>query len=222
MIGRGKAARVYKIEGKPHALARKEFSPILPVRLWNDFFYSSPHPLATETGIRYAYWKRRLAHRLCALSASGVRIPDAVEFSRGGFILRFVEGLFPGIGERRTVYSAAGKLEIFFNRIGMPAWSFSRLNPFSISNFILKDREIYVIDYEQSVPVPDARRNINYDTVYFDDVRAFIESSKKRIVDKLGERESRLLTEAFERARECYAKLDIRPRAITRFINSLS
>ena len=48
LIGRGKAAKVYKIAEGPRSLVRKEFSPIYPVRLWNWFFYKSLHPLDTE------------------------------------------------------------------------------------------------------------------------------------------------------------------------------
>ena len=219
LIGRGKAARIYKTDEDPHSLTRKEFSPIHHVRLWNWFFYNSPHPLATEPGHKYAYWKRRLAHRLCEYLDCNIHIPDALRFSPRGFALKYIDGHMPAGRDRRIVYTAVRKLEDFFNNIGMPTWSFSRRNPFSVSNFIFKDKIIYVIDYEQSVPVPDSRRNIAYDVIYFDDVRSFITDNKQLILNRLGGHEMQCLTEALELAGECYAKLDVRPKIITKFIN---
>lgn len=219
LIGRGKAARVYKIEGPSSVLTRKEFSPICHVKLWNRFFYNSPHPLTAETGHKYAYWKRRLAHRLCKYPDCGIHIPDALELSPGGFTLMYAEGRPPGRGDKRALRAVTRRLEDFFDSIGMPTWSFSRRNPFSNSNFILKDGTIYIIDYEQSVPVPDSKKNINYDVIYFNEVSGFIKDNRRRILDKLGEDETRRLAEALESARTCYAELDIRPKLITKIIN---
>ena len=219
-IGRGKAARVYRIDGAPPFLTRKEFSPICHVRLWNWFFYNSPHLLTTETGYKYAYWKRRIAHRLCEYLDCGVHIPDALELSPDGFKLRYVEGRPPSMGDRQALRTAIRKLEDFFDSIGMPTWSFSRRNPFSNSNFILKDKIVYVIDYEQSVPVPDSRGNIGYDIIYFEDVHKFITDNRKCILDKLGENQTQHLTEAFESAKEYHSKLDVRPKMITKIFNA--
>ncbi len=220
LIGHGKTAKVYKIDVSPRGLARKEFSPIHHVKLWNRFFYSSPHPLTTEAGHKYAYWKRRLAHRLCKYLNSDVHIPDALQFSHKGFTLKYIEGRPPARSDKRALYRVVKRLEHFFDYIGMPTWSFSRRNPFSHSNFILKNDKIYVVDYEQSVPVPDSKGKIEYDAVYFDDTRTFITDNKQRILDRLGEREMRRLTEALELTKGHYTKLDIRPRIITRFINT--
>lgn len=219
LIGRGKAARVYKIDGTPDILTRKEFSPILHVKLWNWFFYNSPHPLTTETGHKYAYWKRRLAHRLCKYLDRDIHIPDALQLFGNGFTLTYIDGHLPALSDKRIFSAATRKLEIFFNDIGMPTWSFSRKNPFSHSNFILKDSAVYIIDYEQSVPVPDSRGHMGYDVIYFNEVHDFIDDNRKRILDKLGQDEMQRLTEAFESARECQTKLDLRPKIITRCIN---
>ena len=221
LIGRGKTARVYKIDGVTQLLSRKEFSPIHHVKLWNWFLYNSPHPLATETGHKYAYWKRRLAHRLCKFLDSKIHIPDAMRLAPKGFTLKYIEGRRPKIRERRKLYAATKKLENFFNKIGMPTWSFSRKNPFSHSNFIFKGDTIYIIDYEQSVPVPDSRRNIGYDAIYFNETDKFITDKRQLILDKLGVEETENLIKAFESTKECYKELDIRPKTITRFINSV-
>jgi hypothetical protein len=76
-----------------------------------------------------------------------------------------------------------------------------------------------VIDYEQSVPVPDSKGNIGYDIIYFGDVSRFIAAKRQRVLDKLGNGQMQHLTEALESARECHAKLDIRPRMITKIFN---
>lgn len=219
LIGRGKVARVYKIDGRPHDLARKEFSPIYPVILWNWFFYNSPHPLTTEAGYKYAYWKRRLAHRLCKCSDCNVHIHDTFQRSRNGFTSGYIDGRPPKRNDKRTLYATTRRLEKFFDYIGMPTWSFSRRNPFSNSNFLIQDNTVYIIDYEQSVPVPDSRGYISYDIIYFDDVHDFISDNRQKILDKLGMEEAKNLDEAFELAKKCHAQLDIRPKKITKFVN---
>jgi hypothetical protein len=100
----------------------------------------------------------------------------------------------------------------------MPTWSFSRKNPFSRSNFIIKDGKIFIIDYEQSVPIPDTKGCINYDVVRFDDLDDFISSNKEKILDRLGGDEVKNLEEALENARESHFNLDLRPKRITRFV----
>ena len=182
LIGRGKTARVYKIDGGSHHFARKEFSPIHSVRLWNWFFYHSPHPLIADAGHKYSYWKRKVAHRLCECIDGNVRIPDALHLSHKGFTARFIEGRRLTKKEGRAFRGIIRRLEDFFAEIGMPTWSFSRKNPFSGSNFIIRDNAIYVIDYEQSVPVPDSKGRISYDTIYFDDVHKFIIGKKKQLI----------------------------------------
>ena len=219
LIGRGKTARIYKIDGDPHAFARKEFSPVYPVRLWNWFFYNSPHPLTTEVGHKHAYWKRRLAHRLCKCLDCNAHIPDALQLSKSGFTSKHIDGRFPTRGDKRIFYTTIKKLEDFFAYIGMPTWSFSRRNPFSSSNLIIRDNTVYFVDYEQSVPVPDSKGNIGYDTVYFEDVGDFISGKRQQILDKLGIRELQHLDEAFQMSRECYIQLDIKPKKITKFVN---
>ena len=219
LIGRGKVAKVYKIKGKPHYLVRKEFSPIYPVRLWNWFFYKSLHPLATEVGHKYAYWKRRLAHRLCKYLDSDVHITDALQLSQKGFTSLFINGKPPARRKKRALHANVKKLEDFFDYIGMPTWSFSRKNPFSRSNFLIRDGTIYIIDYEQSVPVPDSRGRIDYDTIYFDDAHNFINDNAQKILDKLGADGIRDLKEAFQMSMKCHAQLDLRPKRTAKFVN---
>lgn len=219
LIGRGKVARVYKIAEDPHPLVRKEFSPIYPVRLWNWFFYKSLHPLATEVGYKYAYWKRRLAHRLCRYLDGNVHITDALQLSWRGFISNFIDGRHPTKKGRRKLYTTVKKLEDYFDYIGMPTWSFSRKNPFSGSNFLIQDKTIYVVDYEQSVPIPDSRGRIDYDTIYFDDVNSFMNENMQKILDKLGREEVRHLKEALQMSMKYHTQLDVRPKRTAKFVN---
>ena len=219
LIGRGKVARVYRIEGKPHSLIRKEFSPIYPVKIWNWFFYKSLHPLSTESGYKYAYWKRRIAHRLCRYLDTDVRITDALELLRRGFTAHFIDGRLPARRKKRAVHAAAKKLEDFFDYVGMPTWSFSRRNPFALSNFLILKDAIYIIDYEQSVPVPDSKGRIDYDGIYFEDTHDFIHNNRRQILDKLGKKEMQYLDEAIELAKKYHGQLDIRPKRITKFVS---
>lgn len=219
LVGRGNRARIYKINGDPHHFARKEFSLIHPVKLWNWFFYHSPHPFITDAGHKYSYLKRKVAHRLCEYIDSNVRIPDALHLSHKGFTTRFIEDRRPTKRERQAFRSIIRRLEDFFAGIGMPTWSFSRKNPFSKSNFLLKDNIIFVVDYEQSVPMPDSKGMIDYDTIYFDDVYNFIIGKKQRILDVLGKEETKHLDEAFEMTKKCHSQLDIRPKKITKVVN---
>ena len=136
------------------------------------------------------------------------------------FTLIYIEGRPPLRRDKRALYGTVKKLEDFFDYIGMPTWSFSRRNPLADSNFILKDDRIYVIDYEQSVPVPDSRGNLGYDGIYFDDIHSFIVDQRQRILDRLGGHEMQSLTQALELTKGYYTKLDIRPKLITRFINT--
>jgi len=219
IIGRGKTARVYKVESGSRSFAKKEFSPIQHVKVWNWFFYHSPHPLNTEAGHKYAYWKRRVAHRLCKYLESGVRIPDALDLTPKGFITEFVEGRRPLREEKKAFRSSVGRLERFFAEIGMPTWSFSRKNPFAGSNFLVWAGKVFVIDYEQSVPVPDLQGRINYDTMKFDQVSDFIRLNRRHITDKLGGEEAKRLDEAFHISKQYHDRLDIRPRNITKVVN---
>ncbi|MBL7071676.1 MAG: hypothetical protein ISS26_05865 [Candidatus Omnitrophica bacterium] len=219
LIGRGKAARVYKISEDPHHFARKEFSPIDPVVIWNWFFYHSPHPLKTEAGHKYAFWKRKVAHKLCKYLGSEVYIPDALELCRNGFTTEFIEGRRPGREERRVFRGAVRRLEDFFSGIGMPTWSFSRRNPFAGSNFLTRGNIIFMIDYEQSVPVPDSKGVINYDTIYFDNVQDFIFNNRTRIIDKLGRDETKHLEEALRFSKKYHSQIDIRPKNVTKVMN---
>jgi len=219
IIGRGKSARVYKVVGDEGSFARKEFSPIQHVRVWNWFFYHSPHPLITEAGRLYSYWKRKVAHRLCASIGSKVRIPDAIDITQKGFTSEFVEGRRPSSGERRRYRDPVRRLEAFFADIGMPTWSFSRKNPFACSNFLVRDDDIFVIDYEQSVPVPDSRGRISYDIIEFGGVDKYISENRQEILLRLGQEETERLSEALELSKAYYSQLDIRPKNITKVIN---
>lgn len=222
LIGRGRTSRVYKIEERALHFVRKEFCPIHHVRLWNWFFYHSPHPLITDAGHRYSYWKRKVAHRLCECLDSNLHIPDALHLSQNGFTARFIEGSQLAKKEKQRFHSAIRRLEDFFAGIGMPTWSFSRKNLFSGSNFLIKDNTIYVIDYEQSVPIPDSEGKIGYDSIYFDETYNFIVDNRQRILDKLGTEETRHLDEALEMTRQSHAELDIRPKKITKVVNFLA
>ena len=130
LIGRGRTGKVYKIDGNPESGVRKEFSLTYSVKLWNWFFYRSPHPLSTEAGRNYAYWKRRVAHRLAEYSDADVHIVDALEPLYNGFVSPFIDGNKPKKKERQATYSSTACLEDFFDDIGMPTWSFAGRNPF--------------------------------------------------------------------------------------------
>ncbi len=219
LIGRGKVARIYKVEESAEALIRKEFSPIYHVKLWNWFFFHSPHPLSTETGYRYAYWKRRLAHRLCKVFMSDINIPDAICLTDRGFVSEFVKGEVPVKDDWDNLSVMVRRLEFYFDAIGMPTWSFSWKNPFSVSNFVSSNGRLHIVDYEQSVPILNTQGVIDYDVIRFKPLEEFIRSNRQKIASVLGNQESRLLREALEKTKEYHAKLDIRPKKFTRLLN---
>ncbi|MBN1871747.1 MAG: hypothetical protein JW800_04150 [Candidatus Omnitrophica bacterium] len=211
VIGRGKAAKVYKLNHK-YELIRKEFAPIVPVKIWNWFFFESPHPLTTEAGHIYAFWKRRLAHRMCKCLNSDVRIPDALDLTKGGFTTEFILEKFTPPGRRRKLYHSVKTLESFFKYVGLPTWSFSRKNPFSRSNFIFVGDIVHIIDYEQSVPVRNSKGVIDYDRIHFEDLHDYISGNEKLLLNRLGLEDVKHLHEALERAKEYQARLDLRPK----------
>lgn len=216
-IGSGRVAKVYLIDNSSQPLARREFAPASSARTWNWFFYESPHPLTTKTGWQYAYWKRRLAHVLSQYVSDNMHIVDATAPVDKGFISPFIRGSQPKRSELQAVRPSVEKLERVFNDIGMPTWSFSRRNPFSASNFIVSESGHHIIDYEQSVPIPDIRGNMSYDEIYFDDVQAFINENKVDMDDRLGTEGITSLEEAFTMAKESHSQLDLRPRTTSRF-----
>ena len=219
---KGRVSNVYKLNGNQRDIVRKEFSPTLIPNLWNWFFYKSPHPLSTETGQVCAYWKRRLANRLATYFGDEVQICDGLELSQRGFTSEFIEGQSPTKNEVSGVYETTRRLEDFFDDIGMPTWSFSQRNPFSGSNFILRDGSVNIIDCESSVPVPDSRGHMGYDIVYFDDVSGFIRDHRQQILGRIGGEGMENLDEAFELSREYSQKLDIVPRKLTKFEEKFS
>ena len=213
-IGKGRTGRVYKIEQNPETVVVKIFSPNYFAKLWNWFFYKSPHPLSTEAGHAHAYWKRRLAHRLGEyIGESNVHVADAIESLQNGFMSPFIDGVNPTKDEMQLIYAKTQKLEQSFDGIGMPTLSFSPKHFGSRrKNFIVQNNQVYIVDYEQSVPVPNLRGNMGYDVIYFDDVYRFIENNKLQILDKLGTKETSDLNEAFELAKQHQAELDLRSR----------
>ncbi len=222
LISQGRVGKVYRFERPVGSYVKKLFIPGFSARLWNGFFYKSPHPLATPEGIKFAYWKRRLAHRLARFSDERVAICDGVDLLENGFTAPFIEGHLPSRQEKRVLYHTTEKLEKFFDTIGMPTWSFGQTNPFSHTNFILRDSQITIVDYEQSVPIPDARGHMGYDKIYFDDLARFLKDYKHKLLDKLGAEEMARLEEATELAKLHGGRLDIRPRALTRFEEKFS
>jgi len=223
LIGEGRTGKVYKIEGNPESLAIKIFSPKYFARSWNWFFYKSPHPLSTEAGHIHAYYKRRLAHRLGKYIDGDAHIVDAIKPLQSGFMSPFIEGISPKREEMQSVHTKTQKLEQVFDDIGMPTLSFSSRHFGSRrKNFIVQNDQVHVVDYEQSVPVPDLRGNMGYDVIYFDGVGTFINDNKLQILNKLGTEESHNLNEAFELSKQYQEKLDIRPRGLTRLAKSLS
>jgi len=221
LIGRGKAARVYKLDGPEHVITRKEFSPILPVVMWNWFFYDSPHPLTTKTGFKYSYWKRRIASRLCRFYDPALHIPDALKITETGFIAEYVHKERYCRRAKRIFYPNVRSLEKFFGYLGLPTWSFSRRNPFSASNFVFGKDKVYIVDYEQSVPVKDPWGVIDYDRIYFDDLRDYVSGNNSRLRLKLGNEEFENLKEAMDEAERCQDKLDIRPKKTTKLVNKI-
>ena len=223
LIASGRTGKVYKMEGNPESFVRKEFSPNYFAMLWNWFFFKSTHPLSTEIGHTHAYWKRILGNRLSTFVDKNVQIVDTITPSQNGFVSPFIEGRMPEKNEMQSIYAKTQKLEEVFDDIGMPTLSFSQRHFVSRrKNFILQNGRVFIIDYEQSVPVPDTKGNMGYDIIYFDDVHRFISNNRLQIIDKLGTDETRNLDEAFELSRQYQAKLDIRPRGLTRFSKPLS
>ena len=225
LIARGRVAKVYRIDNNPEPLVRKEFDPSFFARFCNWVCYKSPHPSFTKDGQRLALHRRQLGSRLAEYMRragyidDGVYIADALGPSQNGFVSPYIEGRNPARNEMRAVYERTKLLEELFDDIGMPTWSFSQVNPLARSNFILQDGAtgpVHIIDYEQSVPLPDSRGNFGYDIIYFDDVHRFIDDNHQRIVDELGLEGSRYLEMAFELARQYQNQLDIRSRWLTR------
>jgi len=221
-IGRGRAGKIYKIEDSFPPRARKEFTPSRSAKLWNWFFYNSPHPYSTEIGTLLAYWRRRLAHRVAKYVDPEILICDASEITEMGFIMPFVKGHQPSKRESHVFFHIIKRLEDRFDEIGLPTWSFSQGNPFARSNFILDGKHIHIIDYEQSVPIPDARGHMGYDEIYFGDLHHFLNEHKTKILDALGKKESDELLEAFSRCEEFRGKMDVRPRGLARFEEKFS
>ncbi|MBI2545048.1 MAG: hypothetical protein HYW22_00395 [Candidatus Aenigmarchaeota archaeon] len=217
LIGKGRTGKVYRLDENPETVVRKEFDPSYTARVWNWFFYSSAHPLSNGTGVTYAYWKRRLANRLGKSITDGITIVDALGPSYKGFTSPFIDGHKPTKQDIERIQSQVDRLEQVFDDSGMPTWSFGRRNPLSASNFIMRDGEVYIVDYEQSVAIPDVRGNMGYDRVYFDDVYHFIDDKKLNILNRLGGEETQSLYEAFELSRQAYTKLDMTPRKATKF-----
>jgi len=211
LISKDSAGRTYKFEGNSESFVRREFSPNLFARLENRFFYESPHPLSTEAGHAFAYWKRRLAHRLSMLIDDNVNIVDALEISQNGFISPFIVGDKPAKREMQQVRAQARDLEDVFVEIGMPSLSY---NP---RNFIVQNGQVYVINYEQSFPLPDTRGIIDCDIIYSDDIYRFISDNRQQFVNRLGTTELQNLDESFEAAEHYHRLLDKRPKRLTTF-----
>lgn len=221
LISKSLTGKEYKIGGNPESFVRKDFSPTFFARLWNWFFYKSPHPLSTETGHAHAYWKRRLGSRLSQFISENSTVVDAVETSKNGFISPFIEGNKPTKDERPWVYTQTKTLEQVFDDIGMPTSSFSSSTN-SGSNFIIQNGRVYIVNYEQSITIPDVRGHMGYDLIYFNDVHKFISDNRRQIEDKLGIVEMCHLEEAFELAKQYQEQLEIRPRRLTRFEEKFS
>lgn len=201
-ISRGRTSLVYRI-GEAGEYVFKEFSPNLFARSWHNFFYWSEHHLASEAGIAHAYWKRRLANRLSRGAGDDVVIVDAVARTQFGIITPFIQGEHPSRRQLAQVHARTKPLEQLFDDIGMPNQSFRMdyLMP-RRKNVIMRGGRICVIDYEQSVPLPDSRGAIGYDLIYFDDLHRFVKDKRISIKDKLGTAEMKSLDEAFAMARE--------------------
>ena len=221
LIGRGRTGRVKRVS---EDLVRKEFSQTYFARSWNWFFFKSLHPLSTELGVMHAYWKRRFAHRLNKVIDNDVSIVDAVAYAGNGIILPFVDGSIPARGEMGIIYHKARHLEQTFDAIGMPTLSFSpRHVNTRRKNFMKgKDGLIHIVDYEQSVPMPDTRGQMGYDAIYFEDVSRFLRDKRIEIADKLGTEEAKYLDEAFELSKLYQEQLDLRPRIVTKIQEKFS
>ena len=222
LISQGRVGKVYKFERGSESLIRKVFMPAHSARLWNWFFYRSPHPLSTPEGIHHAHWKRRLAHRLARFCDDHIHICDSLDFDGRSFTTPFVSGHEPKGSEKRPLFHTTEKLEKFFDVIGMPTWSFGQTNPFAHTNFILNGGDISIVDYEQSIPIPDARGHMGFDMIYFDDLHRFIKDNKHKLNNKLGTNDYESLQEAYELSKLYQSQLDCRPRALTRFEEKFS
>ncbi len=217
-VARGRCGQVYKISEDSNSLAKKELAPTRLVKIWNWSLYNSAHPASTQVGYNYSYWKRKLAHILSRYFSDNVLISDALAVDVKGFTFKFVEGHHPTKKEKQVTYPVIRKLEDFFDSIGMPTWSFSHRNPFMASNIILQNGSIYIVDYEQSVPMPDKKRRIVYDIVFFEELNTFIKDNRQRILDKLGTELTSSLGEALEETHKCLVQLEIRPRMLMKKI----
>jgi len=213
-VGKGRVGKVYLVNQAAEGLVIKIFSPTLSVKAINGLFYNSPHPLSTASGLNYAYWKRRLAHRLSKYCSDQINICDALQNEQNGFISKYISGRRPNKYERKTLYRPLSAFESFFDRIGMPTWSFGRANPFSGSNFILQNKTVFIVDYEQSVPVPHSRGLMGYDDIYFDALHHFISQTKRKLSARLGLQDTRSLEEAYDRSKFYHDQLDVRPKSL--------
>ncbi len=223
-LKRGRCGKIYKLTEPNETLIRKEFSPALSANILNWFFYRSPHPASVPSGWHYAYWKRRLAARLSRLVGEPIHICDSLREDpdrANAFLMKFVEGQPPKKSELTAIHQKADKLERFFHEIGMPTWSFSRRNPFSADNFILSGGEIHIVDYEQSVPMPDLDRRIRYDEIDFKVLGGFLENNKKTILETLGPADAQEVENAFRLSLDYYSRTDFIPRATTHALEKI-
>lgn len=214
-LKRGRCGKIYKLAGPDETLIRKELSPSLTAKIGNWLLYRSPHPASTQDGWRYAYWKRRLGSRLAAVLGEPIHICDVLDKDdkrKNAFLTEFIEGTPPKKNDRAFILEKTQKLEEFFNEIGMPTWSFSRRNPLRSSNLLLKNGNIYIIDYEQSVPAPDFKGKIRYDEIDFGILEKFLKENAGRILEQIGATAAHETDIAFAEARSFYERMAITPR----------
>lgn len=226
----GRASNVHIIEDNEKRIVKKTFHPKRIPRIVNYLVLKSKHPLSTEKGIELAYWKRRLAHRLCEYGVEGIEVNDAIELYEDGFTSLYIEGkrLSPvPLPHEKDARSKLYSLENYFNSIGMPTWSFRRLNPLRYENIILTEAGPVVIDYESAFPFWNSNGVFGYEEIDFESLGRYLLREKKHINKVLGSEESEKLYEAFEESKcaQTILKSEQEPRKLKgvldcrRFVN---
>lgn len=209
-------SRVYRVERDGEVLAKKVFNSGWPIRVVYRLFDGG---YLTQDGVKAAYEKRRIAHRLSRFHNPENFVVDAIGMCEDelGFYCPFVDGKPPGTkGELLYVREFLEGLEAFFGGIGMPTWSFGRYysDPtwrLRRKNVLISPEGIRIVDYEEVVLVVRGGLRLGFDGLDLDLVGRFIREQRGGLEERLGFEEHRNLKEALERYGQCLRRSEVQP-----------
>jgi hypothetical protein len=164
IVGRGFAARVYKVERDGSIFALKEFSPTSLACLVHRILRWTEHPYSTERGVRMAFHRRRIASRLSRMWDQQNYIVDAVAMNgERSFLCQYAEGKPVSRRELDQALAFASRLKRNLREAGLPTTSLEglprkyvpkKLNKVVDTRNLLVDKDGFfkLIDFESGIP----------------------------------------------------------------------